>query len=83
MEMREAYVLAEAYLNKNIKAPPDDSYVIVESAIRESELGWYFPYQTARFIATRDIEYSVVGNWPIFVAKTGEVIGPRRPDQAL
>jgi hypothetical protein len=80
MERQDAKALAERYIQEQVGAPDGDRYVIVDAAIREVALGWYFPYQTARFVETRNIEFSVVGNWPIFVTKQGEVLGPRRPE---
>lgn len=53
---------------------------IVESRIVEDERGWYFPYQSVEFLATGDIETSLVGNWPIFVSRDGLHVGPGRPD---
>lgn len=79
IEMRDALVLAERYLKEHVSPPPGDVYVIVDAATRESDEGWFFPYQTARFVSTGDIDYSVVGNWPILVTRSGEVKGPQRP----
>lgn len=79
MDVREARVLAEQYILDHIRPPAGDRYVIVDAAIKEIESGWYFPYQTARFVETHNIEFSVVGNWPIFITKSGEVVGPCRP----
>ncbi|QYD68214.1 YrhB family protein [Paraburkholderia edwinii] len=53
---------------------------IVESRIVENERGWYFPYQSVEFLATGDINASLVGNWPIFVSGDGLYVGPGRPD---
>lgn len=80
MELSNARALAAQYIKSNMTAPEGDEYAIVDSAIKETEQGWYFPYQTVRFLKTRDLNYSVVGNWPIFVTKLGQVQGPKRPD---
>lgn len=79
MELSEARELAGQYIKSNMTAPAGDEYEIVDSAVKETEEGWYFPYQTARYLKTRDLNYSVVGNWPIFIKKSGEVCGPKRP----
>jgi len=79
MELAEALTLAQNYISGNLEPPEGDRYEIVESAILETESGWYFPYQTEKYIETRDIEYSVVGNWPIYVTKSGTCLGPTRP----
>lgn len=79
MERSKARDLAQQYIESNIPPPEGDAYEIVDSAIKETEDGWYFPYQTARYLKTRELNYSVVGNWPIFVKKSGEVYGPKRP----
>ncbi|WP_283150481.1 YrhB domain-containing protein [Silvimonas soli] len=80
MNITEARSLAEKYISDNIEPPDNDKYLIIDAGIKEVDDGWYFPYQTARFIQTRDIQYSVLGNWPVFVSKLGACLGPRRPD---
>jgi hypothetical protein len=57
--------------------------VLIYSAIKEDEEGWYFPYQSERFVLTKNFDYSLVGNWPIFVKKTGDYVGPRRPGMPI
>lgn len=79
MNLQEAYALAKNYIANNLRPPDGDKYEIVDSGIRETDAGWYFPWQTARYIETRNIEYSIVGNWPIFVTKDGDCRGPCRP----
>ncbi len=72
-------MLADQYLRDKVTPPTSgDHYIIVDSAVTETDSGWFFPYQTARFLEEKDINYSVVGNWPIFVTKTGKVLGPLR-----
>lgn len=75
----EAKILAEKYIKQEIDPPENDKYMIVDAGIKEADDGWYFPYQTVRFIESRDIEYSVLGNWPVFVNYQGVCLGPRRP----
>ncbi len=79
MNVTQAKVKAEQYITENFEPPENDAYAIVDAAIIEVADGWYFPYQTVRFIETRNIDFSVLGNWPIFVSKQGECLGPRRP----
>lgn len=79
MGVAEARKIAEKYLQEKMTPPKDDLYVIVDAGIREADGGWYFPYQTRRFIETGDIDYSVVGNWPIFVSHDGICHGARLP----
>lgn len=78
MTKDEARLLALDFINSNIPAPKGDRYLIVEAGILEDAEGWYFPYQTARFLETGDLEHSVVGNWPVFVAKVANVVEVRR-----
>ena len=49
------------------------SLLIVESHIRENDDGWFFPYQSKEYLETMDINKSIIGNWPIFVSKNGEI----------
>jgi len=38
--------------------------------VREFAVGWVFSYQTARYVATGDFDEMVVGNAPMFVARS-------------
>jgi hypothetical protein len=71
--------MALEFINSSITAPQGDQYRIVEAGITEDAEGWYFPYQTARFLETRDLEDSVVGNWPVFVSRASDVVEIRQP----
>jgi hypothetical protein len=79
VDMKVAKSIAEAFISANIEPPKDDSYQIMDSAIKEDAEGRYFPFQAKRFIKTRDISFSVVGNWPVFVSKDGVTVEQRRP----
>lgn len=79
MDVTEATALAQRYLDDQLIPPEGMRYAIVTESIKEVADGWYVPWQTDRYLETRDINHSVVGNWPIFVTKLGEVLGPRRP----
>jgi immunity protein 35 of polymorphic toxin system len=76
MEITTAKSLANAFIKAHIKPPEKDCFVIVEAGIKEDAEGWYFPFQTERFLATRDIQYSIVGNWPVW---DGTIVEQRRP----
>jgi len=80
MDITQPQKIALDYIEKNIVPPEGDQYLIVDSAVKEVDIGWFFPFQTNRFIETNDIEYSVVGNWPILVTRNGIVHGPTRPE---
>lgn len=79
MDLAEARQLAEKYINEQLVPPNGMRYLVAEAAIKDAEDGWYFPYQTDAYLQSGDINQSVVGNWPIFVSKGGNVLGPRRP----
>jgi hypothetical protein len=77
--MTNARSLANSFIEAHVTPPENDRFIIVEAGIKEDAEGWYFPFQTERFVATRDIKYSVVGNWPIFVSRDGKIVEQRRP----
>lgn len=79
MDLAKARLLAEQYLDEQLDPPDGTRYLISPAGIKEVEDGWYFPYQTDAYLQSGDINQSVVGNWPIFVSRGGEVLGPRRP----
>jgi hypothetical protein len=80
MDVTKARKLAQGWLNSNIKPPDGDALVIIEDEVIEVDEGWYFLFQSEKFLKTGDINYSVVGNWPIFVERGGYVQGSKRPD---
>ncbi|WP_443083358.1 YrhB domain-containing protein [Variovorax sp. IB41] len=51
---------------------------MIESLTKEDLDGWYFPYQSKSFIESGDFNQSLVGNWPVFVDRSGGNVGPRR-----
>ncbi|MBP4048559.1 hypothetical protein J9978_03465 [Chromobacterium violaceum] len=74
MKVEDALVMARDYIAKNI--PPSSNggrFVIVLDGIEEDDDGWFFPYQTEKFLETKDLQFSVVGNWPVFVSKDGRI----------
>ncbi|MFV8632797.1 YrhB domain-containing protein [Ralstonia pseudosolanacearum] len=77
IDQTQAERKAREYINSI--ASFDGEYELVSSRIREESDGWYFPYQSAEFLRTGDFNKSLVGNWPIFVSRDGQCIGPRRP----
>ncbi|WGY73048.1 hypothetical protein KEC55_33925 [Burkholderia cepacia] len=78
LDISAARALALDYLAKQAAMPGGIPYAIVDSKIVEGEDGWYFPYQSTEYLKTRDINDSLVGNWPVFVSKDGLSVGPRR-----
>ena len=75
----QAKKLAEAYISENMRSFDSEGGYVVYGDPDEDEEGWYFHYQTARYVRTNDINDSVVGNSPIFITKQGACLGPRRP----
>jgi hypothetical protein len=71
--------LATAFLERLSVEPEGVPYVLLDSFIREDDEGWYFPYQSASFVLNGNFGDSLVGNWPIFVSRSGDYVGPRRP----
>ena len=69
---QEAKKIAVSFLSQ-IEQEMGNSLLIVESHVRENDDGWFFPYQSKEYLETMDINKSIIGNWPIFVSKNGEV----------
>ena len=80
IDINTAKSLALAFIEAHIQAKKNNRFLIVDVGIVESTEGWFFPFQTEQFLKTRDIQYSVVGNWPVFVSKDGATVEQRRPD---
>jgi Immunity protein 35 len=75
----QAKQLAELFISSKIVAPRGDRFIVVDAGRKEDAGGWYFPYQTEGFLTTRNLDLSVVGNWPVFVSKDGRTVELRRP----
>jgi hypothetical protein len=69
--------LATGYLRAVEAKLSGVSYVLMEVFAKEDVDGWYFPYQSKSFIEGEDFNQSLVGNWPIFVDRSGQYVGPR------
>jgi hypothetical protein len=70
----EARSLAEEYIEKNIPPPDDDRLVIADAATMEVEGGWLFSYQSEKYLTTKDYDFFIVGNWPVFVSVDGGIV---------
>jgi len=79
VNVKSAKEMAEKYILDNMQPQaPEGGYVVYEEPEEDQE-GWYFSYQSKRYVETGDFDYSVVGNWPIFVDRQGTCPGPRIP----
>jgi hypothetical protein len=63
---------------KNLESRPNGvPYVLIQEKIRETPDGWYFPYQSLEFLNSGDFSKSLVGNWPLFVDRRGNISSGR------
>ena len=69
---QEAKKIAVSFFGQ-IEQEMEISLLIVESHVRENDDGWFFPYHSKEYLETMDINKSIIGNWPIFVSKNGEI----------
>ncbi|HEV2990128.1 MAG TPA: YrhB domain-containing protein [Candidatus Angelobacter sp.] len=53
---------------------PQREFTILEDRILERSRGWMFPYNTKRFLETKNPLDGVVGNGPIFVDRADESV---------
>lgn len=80
MNIDEARAVAEYYIAEHMYSAMQDSYVIVDAGIIVTSAGWYFPYQSREFLETGNIDFALVGNWPIYVEIDGSCAGGAIPD---
>ena len=52
----------------------NDETVIVDEATREFSAGWVFFYNSKRFLESGDNNFMLVGNKPVFVGRSGQVV---------
>ncbi|CAB3796422.1 YrhB domain-containing protein [Paraburkholderia caffeinilytica] len=83
LDLATAKRMALEYLAEQQIKPGGVPYSIVDSRVVEDDEGWYFPCQSVEFLATGDMNVSLVGNWPIFVSRDGRYVGPCRPEKWL
>lgn len=79
MNISDARRIAEDYMLVNMSSDGDVSKYALYAKVEEDEGGWYFFYNTRKYIETDNINYSSVGNWPLFVSKEGVCTGGRVP----
>lgn len=79
IDFSHAEQLAKEYLDVLSRQPDGVSYSIIDTKMQETPDGWYFPYQSTDLMRAGDFDYSLVGNWPIFVSKDADNVEPRRP----
>jgi hypothetical protein len=75
----QAIEIAERYLNESVRdsfnSVQGDRWVVsAEKAVDCGEY-WKFHYQSAMYLSTDNPSYLLVGNLPLRVSKTGEVLG--------
>ncbi|MEN4921819.1 YrhB domain-containing protein [Achromobacter spanius] len=80
MDIDEARAVAEFYIAENMHPALQDSYIIVDDGVIVTRVGWYFPYQSRAYMETGNIDFALVGNWPIFVGIDGSCSGGAIPD---
>lgn len=80
MDIHKARAIAEAYILEHMHPAEKDSYIIVDAGIITAHSGWYFPYQSRVFLGTGNIDFALVGNWPIYVDDSGRCAGGAIPD---
>jgi hypothetical protein len=65
---QQARQIAETEINKN-QALGDDSLIIIDDQIIEKDYAWIFPYTSKKYWETKDINYAIGGNGPLFISK--------------
>ena len=83
IDQSAATQLALDFLKRLSNEPEGVPYSLLESRTREDDDGWYFSYQSTSFLQTGNFSESLVGNWPIFVNRKGDYVGPRRPGMPI
>ncbi|ATZ64500.1 YrhB family protein [Acinetobacter bereziniae] len=74
---KEIIELAKKFLSTNL-GELDNDEIVIDPKLDKVDNGWFIFYQSKRFMETKDINYSLVGNTPIFIDNNGEIIEFRR-----
>ncbi|MCZ8214951.1 MAG: YrhB domain-containing protein [Cyclobacteriaceae bacterium] len=68
MTFEEAKQIAEVEI-KQQRFSNNDSLIIIDEGIVEKEYAWIFPYTSKKYRETKDMNYAIGGNGPLFVSK--------------
>jgi hypothetical protein len=67
--LQDAYEQAQRFLDESVR--PTHKVEIVISAVEEVRSAWVFSYNSRRYLESREITTSLVGNGPVIVPKSG------------
>jgi len=79
METKEAQELAYKFLKENYTPPSGDAFQIIEKSIKEVSEGWFFPFQSKKYLETRNHDFLLLNTCPVFISKDGKTVEHRRP----
>ena len=68
LTFQEAKQIAEVQINQQ-RFADNDSLIIIEEGIIEKEYAWIFSYTSKKYWETKDMNYAIAGNGPLFVSK--------------
>ena len=68
LTFEEAKQIAEVQINQQ-GFSDNDSLIIIDEGIAEKEYAWIFPYTSKKYWETKDMNYAIGGNGPLFVSK--------------
>lgn len=54
--------------------------VIVDDGVVETEVAWYFPYDSAAYVERGEVSAALAGNLPVMVRKDGSEVTFTSPD---
>ncbi|MEU8111988.1 YrhB domain-containing protein [Micromonospora sp. NPDC048947] len=70
----EARLLAERFLDEQLRVRFPHEIVIVDSGIKKVDEGWLFPYDGKAYVESHDVREIMAGNIPLIVNEvSGEV----------
>jgi hypothetical protein len=64
MEYQAAKKIVFDFINTRC-ASVDDEFIIIDDQVIATEFGWVFPYNSKKFLETKELIYAVLGNAPI------------------
>lgn len=71
LTLAEAMEIARRQLDQmEVSCPGQEGFCLLPENIETFDVGWFFFYQSARFIETGDFADSLVGNAPLFVSQS-------------
>ena len=79
---QEARQIAETAINRQ-QTLDNDILIIIDEQIIEKDYAWIFPFTSKKYWETKDVNYAIGGNGPLFISKFDGQISNYQTGQSI